>query len=101
LFTFPLICTLPEATPVHEAADLQEDLQRAGIYPFAWIINQSIAPLQTTDAVLSSRKNQERRYISEVCSEHTERPFLLPWLLDPVSDIVVNEVAEKRASDTG
>ncbi len=32
-FTRVLICTLPEATPVHEAAALQEDLQRAGIQP--------------------------------------------------------------------
>ena len=38
-FTRVLIVTLPEATPVHEAASLQRDLLRAGITPFAWVIN--------------------------------------------------------------
>lgn len=39
-FTRVLLVTLPEATPVHEAARLQDDLLRAGITPFAWVINQ-------------------------------------------------------------
>ena len=47
-----LIVTLPEATPVHEAASLQRDLKRAGIAPFAWVINQSLAPLSLTDPML-------------------------------------------------
>jgi arsenite-transporting ATPase len=85
-FTFPVICTTPEATPVHEAAALQDDLERAGITPFAWVVNQSLAPLQTDDPVLSSRKNQERRYIAEVCSKHAEQPFILPWSVDPLSE---------------
>ena len=41
-FTRILIVTLPEATPVHEAARLQNDLRRAGITPYAWVINQSL-----------------------------------------------------------
>ena len=85
-FTFPVICTTPEATPVHEAAALQDDLERAGITPFAWVVNQSLAPLQTDDPVLSSRKNQERRYIAEVCTKHAEQPFILPWSVDPLSE---------------
>ena len=28
---------------MHEAARLQEDLRRAGITPFAWIVNQTFA----------------------------------------------------------
>jgi arsenite-transporting ATPase len=42
-FTRVLLVALPEATPVHEAARLQDDLQRAGIKPYAWIVNQSFA----------------------------------------------------------
>jgi anion-transporting ArsA/GET3 family ATPase len=42
-YTRVLIVTLPEATPVHKAARLSEDLQRAGIAPYAWIVNQSLA----------------------------------------------------------
>ena len=41
-FTRVLIVTLPEATPVHEASRLQHDLVRAGIHPFAWVINHCL-----------------------------------------------------------
>jgi arsenite-transporting ATPase len=48
-FTRVLIVTLPEATPVHEAASLQRDLRRAEIEPYAWVINQVLSPLPITD----------------------------------------------------
>jgi arsenite-transporting ATPase len=54
-FTRVLVVTLPEATPVHEAAQLQADLGRAGITPFAWIINQSLALTTTADPLLRAR----------------------------------------------
>ena len=38
-----LIVTLPETTPVLEAAQLQDDLRRAGIEPWGWIVNASLA----------------------------------------------------------
>lgn len=38
-----LIVTLAETTPVLEAANLQDDLRRAGIEPWAWIVNNSVA----------------------------------------------------------
>ena len=37
-----LIVTLPETTPVLEASGLQEDLRRAGIEPWGWVINASL-----------------------------------------------------------
>lgn len=79
LFTRILICTLPEATPVHEAAALQQDLRRAGIEPYAWVINQSLAPLRVTDPVLRARRAQERRYLDEVVERHAMRTILVPW----------------------
>jgi arsenite-transporting ATPase len=78
-FTRVFICTLAEATPVHEAADLQKDLRRAGIEPSAWIINQSLAPLDVRDPVLKARKAQESKYIAEVMKEHAKRTVLVPW----------------------
>ena len=45
-YTRILLVTLPEATPVHEAAQLQRDLERANL-PFAWVINQSFAVTPT------------------------------------------------------
>lgn len=85
-FTRVLIVTLPEATPVHEAAGLQEDLRRAEIEPFAWVINQSIAPLEVRDAVLRQRKAGERPYIEEV-SSIARHVALTPWLEEPPTGV--------------
>ena len=78
-FTRILIVTLPEATPVHEAARLQADLARAGIRPFAWVINQSLYPLPLTDPVLVSRKAHEVRFINEVREKLSLRTALIAW----------------------
>ena len=80
-FTRVLICALPEATPVHEAAELQRDLGRADIATYGWVINQSLAPLNITDPVLAARRAQERRYIAEVVNEHAgkARVAIVPW----------------------
>ena len=51
-FTQVFLVTLPEATPVHEALALQNDLRRAGIEPAGWIVNQSLAPLKVSDPIL-------------------------------------------------
>jgi arsenite-transporting ATPase len=82
-FTRVLIVTVPEATPVHEAARLQQDLARAGIRPFAWVLNQSLAPLQVRDPVLAARRRQEGAYIGEVVRDLAPRAVLIPWLARP------------------
>lgn len=82
-FTRVFIVTLPEATPVHEAAQLQNDLRRAGIEPFAWVINQSLSPLAVTDPGLVARQSYEARYIGEVVNELARRTFLIPWRTAP------------------
>ncbi len=83
-FTRILIITLPEATPVHEAARLQDDLHRAGITPYAWVINQSLAATQTRDPVLAERAALELRYIAEVRDKLAQRVALIPWLVESV-----------------
>ena len=77
-----LIVTLPEATPVHEAAKLQQDLNRAGIVPFAWVVNQCLAPLTVTDPVLVSRKAHEARYLREVVDRHATRTVGIAWQIE-------------------
>ncbi len=77
-----LICTLAEATPVHEAADLQEDLARAGIKPAGWVVNQSLTPLTVSDPLLVSRRNMEARYLKEISSQYSDTVYLLPWLAE-------------------
>lgn len=85
MFTRVLIVTLPEATPVHEAAQLQSDLRRADITPYAWIINQSLTPLTVTDPGLKSRRQHEVPYINEVVQQHANRTTIIPWQAEPPS----------------
>lgn len=82
-FTRVLIVTLPEATPVHEAAALQRDLQRAEIEPFAWVINQALSPLPIADPLLKQRQLQELAYLREVKDMRAGRTVIIPWQLEP------------------
>ena len=74
-----VIVTLPEATPVQEAADLQEDLGRAGITPWAWVVNQSLAATSTTDPLLSARAATEATHVERV-HELAARVAVIPLL---------------------
>jgi arsenite-transporting ATPase len=78
-FTKMLIVTLAEATPVHEAERLQQDLARAGITPFAWVINQSLLASGTTDPLLTQRGHYEKPFIERVTSSLAHRTALIPW----------------------
>jgi arsenite-transporting ATPase len=81
-FTRVLIVTLPEATPVHEAAALQDDLRRAQIEPFAWVINQSFAESGSRDPLLVARGADEIPYIREVSGQFSKRTAIVPWVAE-------------------
>ena len=78
-FTKAIIVTLAEATPLHEAERLQADLARAGITPFAWVINQSLLASGTTDPLLAQRGRYEVPFIQRVVSELSIRTVLIAW----------------------
>ena len=78
LFSHVLLVTLPEATPIHEAMQLERDLGRADITPFAWVVNQSLTPLEVKDPVLVGRRRQEAVHLRELAS-HAERTAIEPW----------------------
>ncbi len=78
-----LLVTLPEATPVHEAEHLQADLSRAGITPFAWVVNSSLVATATADPVLRSRASGEQRWIGEVERLSRGRLAVVPWTSQP------------------
>ncbi|MCW5962529.1 MAG: arsenical pump-driving ATPase [Bryobacterales bacterium] len=82
-FTKVLLVTLPEATPVHEAAKLQEDLIRAGIQPFAWVVNQSFSKNGFKDPVLVGRGLRELPFIGEVHTQLASRLALVSWKPEP------------------
>ncbi len=92
-FTRVLIVTLPEATPVHEAAQLQRDLRRAEIEPYAWVINNSLSPLNVTDPLLIERQKHEAMFIHEVVAEQASCTVLIAWQIEPP----VGPAALKRA----
>jgi len=77
-----LIVTLAEPTPVLEAASLQADLHRAGIEPWAWIINASVAAASAKSPLLRRRATNELREINAVAQQHSKRYAVVPMLKD-------------------
>jgi arsenite-transporting ATPase len=75
-----LLVTLAETTPVLEAANLQADLRRAGIEPWAWIINNSVAAAQSHSPLLRQRAHNELREIGAVATHHAQRYAIVPQL---------------------
>ncbi len=81
-FTRVLLVTVPEATPVHEAAQLAEDLQRAQIAPYAWVINQSLSQARPRDPVLAQRALAELPFITEVLHRGPDA-VIVGWQPEP------------------
>lgn len=79
-FTKVLIVSLPEGTPTHEAAALQEDLRRAGIEPYGWIINRCFAFSGTRDSALCAKAVDELFYLNEILDRHARRAVISPWV---------------------
>ena len=77
-----LLVTLAETTPVLEAANLQADLRRAGIEPWAWIVNNSVAATSVTSPLLRQRAGNELREIEAVATRHARRYAVVPLLKD-------------------
>ena len=77
-----LIATLAETTPVLEAAHLQDDLRRAGIAPWAWVINNSVAAARPQSPLLRQRAQNELREIDAVATQHARRYAVVPLLAE-------------------
>lgn len=73
-----LIVTLAETTPVLEAASLQDDLRRAGIEPWAWIVNNSLAYANPVSMLLRQRGANELVQIDAVAMRHARRWAVVP-----------------------
>jgi len=78
-----ILVTLPEATPVSQAAALQDDLRRAQIEPYAWVLNKSVLAAGTQDPLLRARLDGERRQLQRIGGGLARRLFVLPWLTEP------------------
>ncbi|MGZ8222768.1 MAG: arsenical pump-driving ATPase [Methylobacter sp.] len=75
-----LLVTLAETTPVLEAANLQTDLRRAGIEPWAWVINNSVAAATVHSPLLRQRAVNEVREIDAVANRYAQRYAVVPLL---------------------
>lgn len=78
-----LVVTLPETTPILEASRLQDDLRRAGIEPFGWVVNQIIGAEHTNHPLLSRRASSEARHVHEVSTDLATRAYTVPWRQQP------------------
>jgi arsenite-transporting ATPase len=82
-YTRIVLVTLPEVTPVSEASALQDDLRRAGIEPFAWVVNRSLAASGTRDPVLAARLGGETAQLARVTGGLAKRTCVVPWVPRP------------------
>jgi len=85
-----ILVTLAEATPVTEAQVLQADLERAGIHPWAWVVNSSLLAAQPESPLLRARAANEAVQIHTV-QALAERVAVVPLLAEDV-------VGEQRLS---
>ncbi len=79
-YTQIVLVTLPEATPVSQAAALQDDLRRANIEPYAWVLNKSVLAAGTRDPLLVARLASERKQMARMNAGMAKRLFTIPWL---------------------
>ena len=77
-----LLVTLAETTPILEAVNLQADLRRAGIEPWAWVINHSVAASNPHSPLLRKRAQNELQEIDLVANDYATRYAVLPLLKD-------------------
>ncbi len=82
-YTKIVLVTLPEATPVSQAAALQDDLRRAHIEPYAWIVNKSVLAAGTRDPLLAARLAGEHQQMARLSAGLARRQFIVPWLTSP------------------
>ena len=82
-YTHILLVTLAETTPVSQASALQDDLRRAQIEPFAWIINKSLLAAGSIDLQLRQRLSGELKQVDRIRASMAKRLFFVPWQATP------------------
>lgn len=88
-----IIATLAETTPVLEAESLKSDLNRAGIHPWAWIVNSSLYAADPQSPLLRARAANEAAEIRKVAHDHADRFAVVPMLRrEPVGVAALEEL---------
>ncbi|WP_446721115.1 arsenical pump-driving ATPase [Luteococcus sp. H138] len=79
-----IVVTLPETTPVLEAEGLADELERAGIRPWAWVVNNSLAKAQPHSPLLAQRARNERALLADVARRAPRMAVLASQTAEPV-----------------
>lgn len=82
-YTHIVLVTLPETTPVSEAAALQEDLRRAQIEPAAWVVNRSLLASGSRHPMLLQRLAGERAQLLRVSTRLAAHTHVIAWQATP------------------
>jgi arsenite-transporting ATPase len=77
-----LLVTLAETTPVSEAAALQNDLRRASIEPYGWVVNRSLSASATNDPLLRQRAAHEQKELQRIAGGLAQRLAILPLMTE-------------------
>ena len=83
-YTQVILVALPETTPVSQALALQDDLRRAQVEPYAWVLNRSLLAAAPKDPLLRARLSGESSQIERIRHDQlAQRLFVLPWQAEP------------------
>lgn len=90
-----VIATLAETTPVLEAENLQADLARAGIRPWAWVVNASLAAANPASPLLHARAANEVEHIERIAGDLADRYAVIPMQhRAPVGEAALTALAD-------
>jgi len=96
-----ILVTLAETTPVLEAAELQADLERAQIHPWAWVVNNSLAAANPTSHLLRLRAIEELPQLDKIRNEHGTRLAVVPMLpREPIGIPALEALSRTRVALT-
>ncbi len=96
-----LLVALPETTPMREAEALQNDLLRAGITPYAWVINQCLSAVNgLQDPLLRRRASAEGAIVRQIEEKLAQRVFGIPYLTDEKMLLGVLGLGDARVIET-
>ena len=82
-YTKIILVALPEVTRVSQAAALQEDLRRAKIEPYAWVLNRSVLAAHTKDPLLGARLTVELKQMKRINQGLSKNLFAIPFQSKP------------------
>ncbi len=82
-YTKIILVTLPEITPISQASALQDDLRRANIEPYAWVLNRSVLAATTKDPLLAARLHGEIRQIERIENGLSKNLFAIAFQTHP------------------